>query len=85
MPTNAELRAREAAGQGLSRPEIAVLLSLSKIALDHDLLASPLPDNPACQQYLIGYFPKALRERFSDDIKGHRLKREIIATFVVNA
>ena len=72
-------------GQGLTRPEIAILLSLSKIALDHELLASALPDNPACHQYLVGYFPKALRERFPADIESHRLKREIIATFVVNA
>jgi glutamate dehydrogenase len=85
LPTNAELRAREAAGQGLTRPEIAVLLSLSKIALDHDLLASAVPDNPGCQPFLVGYFPKALRERFPDDLKSHRLRREIIATFVVNA
>jgi glutamate dehydrogenase len=85
LPSNAELRAREASGQGLTRPELAVLLSLSKIALDHDLLASAVPDNPACQPFLVGYFPKALQQRFPADLKTHRLRREIIATFVVNA
>ena len=85
LPSNAELRTREAAGQGLTRPEIAVLLSFAKIALDHDLLASPVPDNPACQPFLQGYFPKALRERFGGDIASHRLRREIIATFIGNA
>ncbi len=85
LPSNAELRARETTGLGLSRPEIAVLLSFSKIALDHDLLASKVPDNAAFQPYLVGYFPKALRERFPDDIKAHQLRREIIATFIVNA
>ncbi len=85
LPSNTEMRAREAAGQGLTRPEIAVLLSLSKIALDHDLLASAVPDNSACQPFLVGYFPKALRERFPEDLKSHRLRREIIATFIVNA
>ena len=85
LPSNAELRTREAAGLGLTRPEIAILLSFSKIALDHDLLASKVPDNAAFQPYLVGYFPKALRERFPDDIKAHQLRREIIATFIVNA
>jgi glutamate dehydrogenase len=85
LPTNAELRAREASGQGLTRPEIAVLLSVSKIALDHDLLASKVPDHPAFRPFLINYFPKALRERFPEDLKSHRLAREIVATFIVNA
>jgi glutamate dehydrogenase len=85
LPTNAELRAREASGTGLTRPEIAVLLSTAKIALDHDLLATEVPDHPAFQPLLIGYFPRALRERFPDDLKSHRLAREIVATFIVNA
>ena len=85
LPTNAELRAREAASQGLTRPEIAVLLSVSKIALDHDLLASDVPDRPAFLPFLINYFPKSMRDRFPDDLKSHRLAREIIATFIVNA
>ncbi len=84
LPTNGELRAREQSGQGMSRPEIAVLLSHAKIALDHDLLASDVPDNPACQQFLTGYFPKLLRERFPDDVAAHQLRREIITTFIVN-
>ncbi len=85
LPSNAELRARETAGQGLTRPELAVLLSFAKIALDHDILASTVPDYAAFQPYLIGYFPKSLRERFPDDIKAHQLRREIVTTFIVNA
>ncbi len=84
LPTNGELRVRETSGLGLTRPEIAVILSHAKIALDHDLLASSVPDNPACQEFLTGYFPAALRERFPDDVKAHQLRREIITTFIVN-
>jgi glutamate dehydrogenase len=62
-----------------------VLLSTAKIALDHDLLASKVPDHPALQSFLVHYFPKALRERFPNDLKSHRLAREIVATFIVNA
>ena len=85
LPSNAELRVRETAGQGLTRPEISVLLSFAKIALDHDILASHVPEVPAFQQFLVGYFPKALQQRFLGEIQAHRLHREIIATFIVNA
>jgi glutamate dehydrogenase len=62
-----------------------VLLSWAKIALSADLLKSKLPDDPVCERLLIAYFPPALRERFLDDIKAHRLRREIITTSITNA
>jgi glutamate dehydrogenase len=61
-----------------------VLLSYSKIALLHDLLASSVPDEKALEPLLLGYFPPALATRYADDIRGHRLRREIIATTLTN-
>jgi glutamate dehydrogenase len=69
----------------LTRPELAVLLSYSKIALTEDLLASKVPDEPRLEQWLIDYFPPRMRAEFSADIKAHRLRREIIATALTNA
>ncbi len=34
---------------------------------------------------LVRYFPDVLGERFRDEMKGHRLRREIVATTVVNS
>ena len=43
LPSAAELSARHRAGQGLVRPEIAVLLAQSKNLVVTELLASPVP------------------------------------------
>ncbi|MEZ5817918.1 MAG: NAD-glutamate dehydrogenase [Hyphomicrobiaceae bacterium] len=71
-------------GAGLTRPELAVVLSYAKIALLHDLLASDVPDDPYLGGLLADYFPPALRGRFPDAIAGHRLRREIVATTLTN-
>jgi glutamate dehydrogenase len=84
LPPPAEIASRQTAGRGMTRPELAVLLSYSKIALLHDLLASTVPDEPALEPLLLAYFPPALASRYADDIRGHRLRREIIATTLTN-
>ena len=61
-----------------------MLLAYSKIAHYDELLASALPDDPALQHDLVSYFPRVLGERFEAAIHRHRLRREIIATVVVN-
>ncbi len=84
LPDDEVLSERKAAGQGLTAPELAILLSYTKIALDEALLASELPDDP----YLVGelerYFPTALRERFRARLASHPLRREIVAAQVTN-
>lgn len=84
LPGSEEMAARVAAGEGLVRPELAVLLSYTKIALDRWVLASDLPDDPYLADRLVQYFPAALRERFADRMPAHPLAREIIATVAVN-
>ncbi len=69
---------------GVTRPELAVLLAYAKMELYDELLRSALPDDPSLAEELRNYFPKALRERFPDAIRGHRLRREITATVVTN-
>ena len=85
LPSDMELQERTRAGRGLTRPELAVLLSYAKIALQQDLLGSAVPDAPELEGWLAGYFPTALRERFADGISRHSLRREIIALGLTNA
>ncbi|MGV6871661.1 NAD-glutamate dehydrogenase [Pseudochelatococcus sp. B33] len=85
LPDDAELAAREKRGEGLSRPEVAVLLAYSKLALYDAILDSPVPDDPSMARELEQYFPEELAERFPDAIDHHRLRREIIATRLSNA
>jgi glutamate dehydrogenase len=72
-------------GQGLYRPEVAVLIAYAKMTLYDELLASELPDDPYLVRDLIKYFPRPLRKRFRPQIEQHRLRREIIATLVANS
>ncbi|MGL4441925.1 MAG: NAD-glutamate dehydrogenase [Bosea sp. (in: a-proteobacteria)] len=85
LPTDAALAQRETRNEGMTRPELAVLLAYAKLALYDDLLASGLPDEPYLATELTRYFPLAMREHFPDSIAVHRLRREIISTQLSNA
>ena len=84
LPTDKELAARHEAGDGLTAPEFAVLLAYVKITLEREVLADTLVDEPWTTDVLARYFPTPLRERFAARMAGHRLRREIIATVLVN-
>ena len=75
---------RAADGNGLTRPETAVLLSSAKLELQSALEASDVLDDPGLDTELLDYFPEAMRQKFKADILGHRLRREIIATSLAN-
>ncbi|MCC2663827.1 MAG: NAD-glutamate dehydrogenase, partial [Geminicoccaceae bacterium] len=85
LPDEETLTQRRQLGQGLFRPEVAVLLAYAKMTLYDELLASDLPDDPYLLGDLIKYFPRPLRKRFPGPIAQHRLRREIIATLVANS
>jgi glutamate dehydrogenase len=85
LPDAEKIRERRALGQGLSRPELSVLLSYSKISIYSDLLDSDVPEDPFLSRELVRYFPKPLQEKYADFIEKHRLRREIIATAVTNS
>ena len=78
------LMRRAADGKGLTRPELAVLLSSAKLALQDAIENSALPDDPALEALLIGRFPAPMRAKFAEEIKRHRLRREMIATSLSN-
>ena len=83
LPSGAEFNARGKEGKGLTRPELAVLLSWSKLALNADVLASTLPDGAEATG-LFDYFPAALRTSHREEIAAHRLRREIVAMRITN-
>jgi len=84
LPDETALRARGAAGEGLTRPELAALLPFAKLWLTEAIEASALPDDPALAPSLVAYFPTALRERFAAIIPHHRLRRELVAMILAN-
>src|SRR5690606_30556320 len=84
LPDVETLAQRRAAGAGLTRPELAVLLAYAKMWLYDEVLASALPDDPWVATALARYFPAPLRETHAAIMERHPLRREIIATHVVN-
>jgi glutamate dehydrogenase len=84
LPDDREIAERRSAGQGLTNPELSLLLAHTKISAGQDVLASTLPDDPYLRRVLSGYFPGPLRSRFSSRMADHPLRREIITTVAVN-
>jgi glutamate dehydrogenase len=84
LPDDQELAGRYDSGTGLTAPEFAVLLAYVKITLEREVLADELVDEAWTTDVLARYFPTPLRERFAGWMAGHRLRREIISTSLVN-
>jgi len=68
----------------LTRPELAVLLSYSKIDLKQALLESPVLDDDYLIREMHRAFPQRLVDRFGEAMLAHRLRREIVATQIAN-
>jgi glutamate dehydrogenase len=85
LPDAEEIEQRRRAGRGLTRPEIAMVLSYSKIALNHELVQSDVPEDPYLGRELDRYFPEQISRRYARLLGQHRLKREIIATATTNS
>jgi len=85
LPSDEEIAERRKAGEGLTRPELAITLSYGKIWLYKALINSNVPEDPYLSAELNRYFPAPVRERFAARLKRHRLRREIIATAITNS
>ena len=84
LPGKEELEQRRLAKKGLTAPELATLLAYTKIVLEAEVERSDLPDDPYLVRDLIGYFPRPLHERYGEQMRRHRLHREIVTTVAVN-
>ena len=85
LPSSETIEDRHRAGQGLTRPELAVLLAYGKMTLYSRLIDSDVPEDPYLSQELERYFPALIERHFGPLLKQHRLRREIIATATTNS
>lgn len=83
LPSDKEIARRQEIGIGLTSPELATLMAHVKLALKDDVLASDLADQGVFAARLPEYFPAPLRGEPA--IKDHQLRREIVATMLVNS
>ena len=84
LPDRDEIKRRQNEGLGLTYPELSILLAYSKMTLYQHLLESDVPEEPFLIKELDQYFPDRLSKRYRTEMHDHRLKREIIATFITN-
>ena len=84
IPSDPELATLASDGQGLSSPELAVLVAYTKLDLKDELLGTTVPDEPFAAPWLYDYFPDVLAERYRTHIDEHPLRRQIIVTGLVN-
>ncbi len=84
LPSEKELERRIEAGIGLTSPELSTLMAHVKLTLKEDMLTTELPELDVFASRLPSYFPTPLRERFTPEIRTHQLRREIVATMLIN-
>ncbi len=84
LPSDDVLSDRQAASQGMTRPEVSVLVSYSKSDLKEKLLASEVAQDSYLGRELFTAFPERIRTDFGPQLEQHRLRAEIIATQIAN-
>ncbi len=84
LATNEEYLRRAQDGIGLTRPELAVLLATSKLALQDAIEHGDLGLDPELEPDLLAAFPPAMQKKFRQPIEEHRLRGEIVATKLAN-
>jgi glutamate dehydrogenase len=84
LATTEELIRRAQDGRGLTRPELAVVLSISKLVLQDAAEQMKLSEDKLVQPQLFEAFPKPMRKPHQGAIRAHRLRNEIVATKVAN-
>ncbi len=84
LPSRKTVAERLERQQGLTVPELSVLMAYTKIVLADQLLESDLPDDSFLRSDLFGYFPTQMRQTYRERMLSHPLRREIIVTQVVN-
>jgi glutamate dehydrogenase len=75
---------RASEGRGMTRPELAVLLSSAKLALQEAVERGSLAEDPAADALVLADFPAAMQAKFAPQLLSHRLRAEIVGTAVSN-
>jgi glutamate dehydrogenase len=84
LASSEEFTRRSQEGRGLTRPELAVVLSISKLVLQAAAEELRLAEDKLVEPQLFDAFPKPMRKAHADAIRAHRLRNEIVATKVAN-
>jgi glutamate dehydrogenase len=84
LGSNEEYLRRAQELRGLTRPELAVILSTAKLAIQAAAEAGELGADPLLDDEVLAAFPAAMVTAHRDAILTHQLRNEIVATKVAN-
>ncbi len=84
LPTDEILLERQSHNMGLTRPELAILISYAKAVLKEDLAIDNIAKDKYIATAIEGAFPRKISAEYPEPLDAHRLKREIVATQVAN-
>ncbi len=84
LPSDDVLAERTAKGQGLTRPELAILTAYGKMVMKEWLVLPEIYENSYFKRHLFKAFPEVLQQRYVKEMETHPLKAEIIATKLAN-
>ena len=84
LPDEVEIEERKARKQGMTRPELAVVLSYAKIDVYNALTSHKETLADFLKTPPMRYVPEVLRRRYAEFIPTHRLSPQILATLISN-
>ncbi|MEM1262184.1 MAG: NAD-glutamate dehydrogenase [Pseudomonadota bacterium] len=85
MPDEESIKERSRVNGGLTRPELAVLLSYAKIELFNSLIGRRIVRQQYHVDELAEYFPPPLPRRYRDHLLDHRLSHQILVMRITNS
>ena len=68
----------------IARPTLSLILLYSKILLENILKDSEMINGSGFDRYIFKYFPKYFNDLYTNDIKKHPLRKEIISMIISN-
>src|SRR3546814_5237219 len=83
LPSDSEIAERKARGLGLTRPELAILLSYSKLAVFQQLVDSDVPEDPYLSRELVRYFPEPLQKKYRSEEHTSELQSLMRSSYAV--
>ncbi len=84
IASNNDLQRRAQNGHGLTRPELAVLISTAKLWLQAEIETVDTTNDAILEAELSAAFPPAMRKHHAQAISTHQLRHQIIATKIAN-
>ncbi|ABD44603.1 glutamate/Leucine/Phenylalanine/Valine dehydrogenase family protein [Ehrlichia chaffeensis str. Heartland] len=90
LPSDEEITKMSAEMKGFTCPQIAILIAYTRTFIKNEIMLSNIFHHSSNlsslyeSQYLLSYFPQYIRDNFAQYIRQHPLKKEILATCIVN-